>query len=147
MTDGERVGLVPSSLAKRGFKFTFEGISESCKTCKLRSACVDGLEMGRVYEVVEVNRKKKFPCPLHGEVVLATLRKAHILVALPSGLIEGVTMQYKGTECEDVLCKNYPYCKPDGIVPGDKIKIVREVGPLSGCPKVAGFKIYEVEVR
>ncbi len=147
MSDEERMGLVPSSLAKKGFKFTFEGISEPCRSCKLRSACVDGLEMGRVYEVLEVNRKKRFPCPLHGEVTLVTLRKAHILVALPSGLIEGATMQYKGTECEDISCRNYTYCKPEGIVPGDKIKIVREVGPLSGCPKVAGFKIYEVEVR
>ncbi len=147
MTDEERMSLVPSSLAKRGFKFVFEGIAGPCKGCRLRSACVDGLEVGRVYEVAELNPKKRFSCPLHGEVVLATLRKAHILVALPSGLIEGATTQYKGVECDDLACRNYQYCRPDGLLPGDKIRIVREVGPLSGCPKVAGFKIYEVEVK
>lgn len=143
----EIMSLVPPYFAKVGFKFTFEGIATACKNCRLRSACVDGLEMGRIYEVMEVNSKKRFSCPLHGEVVLAKLRRAHILIALPPGLIEGATLHYKPIDCEKIACMNFHYCKPEGVKPGDKIKIVREVGSLgSECPKVSGFKVYEVRV-
>ncbi len=148
MSNGEILSLVPSRLASKGFKFVFEGISEPCKRCKLRAACVDGLDEKRVYEVRDINWKKKFRCPLHGEVVLVTLRKAHLRLALPPGLIEGVITQYKPIECGDILCENLPYCHPDGIKPGDKIRIVKEIGRLEGgCDKVGGYKIYEVEVK
>ena len=148
MSASERMSLAPSSLASKGFKFIFEGITTVCRTCKLRAACVDGLEEGRLYEVINVNKKKRFECPLHGEVVLVSLRKSHLMVALPSGLIEGATTHYKPIECEDLLCRNFQYCRPDGIKPGDKIKVVRGVGPLNAsCSKVSGYKIYEVEVK
>ncbi len=148
MSNDEIVSLAPSRLASKGFKFIFEGVSETCRRCRLRSACVDGLEEKRVYEIVDINWKKKFSCPLHGEVVVVTLRKAHLTVALPPGLIEGVIIQYKPIECEDILCKNFPYCNPEGIKQGDKIKIIREIGPLrEGCDKVRDYRLYEVEVK
>ncbi len=148
MPNDEILSLAPSRLASKGFKFVFEGISESCKRCKLRAACVDGLDEKRVYEVTDINWKKKFKCPLHGEVVLVTLRKAHLRLALPPGLIEGVITQYKPIECENVLCKNFPYCHPNGIKLGDRIRIVKEIGRLEGgCDKVESYRIYEVEVK
>ncbi len=148
MSSDEIVSLVPSRLASKGFKFIFEGISEACRKCRLRAACVDGLEEGRVYEVVDINWKKKFGCPLHGEVVVVTLRKAHLTVALPTGLIEGVVIQYKPIECENILCRNFQYCNPDGIRQGDKIKVIREIGPIKdGCDRVLDYRLYEVEVR
>lgn len=147
MADEEIMSLVPPSFAKNKFKFIFESIASACKSCRLRSACVDGLEIGRAYEVVEVNSKKRFPCPLHGEVILAKLRRAHILILLPSGLIEGVTLHYKPVECEEVSCPDFQYCRPEGVKPGDKMKIIREIGPpTSKCPRVSDFKVYEVEV-
>jgi len=144
----ERRSLIPAELAFEGFRFIFEGITDTCKSCRLKSACVEGLEEGRAYEAIEIFSKKRFECPLHGKLVLATLRRANILVALPSGVIEGATIHYRPIECELVTCKNFQYCRPDGLKPGDKIKLVREVGPFKPlCGKTSGFKIYEVEVK
>lgn len=144
----ERKSLIPAELAFRGFRFIFEGITDICRSCRLKSACVDGLEEGRVYEVMEIFPKKKFECPLHGKLILVTLRRANIIVALPSGVIEGATIHYRPIECELVTCKNFQYCRPDGLKPGDKIRLVKEIGPFkSSCSKTSGFKIYEVEVK
>ncbi len=148
MSNDETISLVPSRLASKGFRFIFEGISEVCRRCKLRAACVDGLEEKRVYEVIDVNWKKKFSCPLHGEVVVVTLKKAHLIVALPPGLIEGVITQYKPIGCENILCKNFPYCSPEGIRQGDKIRVIRKIGPIEeGCDRVLDYRLYEVEIK
>ena len=148
MSEGERRGLAPSSLAKESFAFVFMGVSSQCRNCRLRPACVDGLDIGRVYEISEVFPKKRFNCPLHGEMVLVTLRRPALRVVLQSGLIEGTTITYKPISCDEVGCPYEALCKPEGILPGDKLRIIREVGRLPGsCVKASGMRIYEVEIR
>lgn len=144
--DEERMTLVPSCLAKKGFRFIPMGHSSNCSSCKYRSTCIDGMEIGRVYEVIEVNERKRFPCPVHGEVVLSSVRRARVEVAMTMSPIEGASISYKPIECSDLSCPNYWFCRPEGLKPGDKLVVIRELGEVE-CAKFSGVKLYEVEVK
>lgn len=142
----ERMTLVASGLAKKGFKFILMGQSSHCSNCKYKSTCVDGMELGRVYEVIEVNERKKFPCPVHGEVVLASIRLAKIEIATTIDSVEGAVITYKPLDCDRFDCPNHVLCSPEGLKPGDKLVVVREIGEVK-CSKFDKMRRYEVEIR
>ncbi|MEM0268347.1 MAG: UPF0179 family protein [Candidatus Korarchaeum sp.] len=145
--EAERMTLVPSRLASRGFRFIFIGPSSLCKDCKYRNTCVEGMEVGRLYEVVDVSERKRFQCPLHEEVSLASVRKASLEVAVPKSLVEGATILYKSVDCKSLSCENYRFCKPEGLKPGDKLSVLREKGVIRGCDTFQELRIYEVEIK
>ncbi len=145
--EAERMTLVPSRLASKGFRFVFIGSSSLCKECRYRNTCVEGMEVDRVYEVVEISERKRFQCPVHEEVLLASIRRASLEVAVPTSLIEGTTITYRPLDCGDVGCQNYPFCVPEGVKPGDRLSVVREKKVVEGCDRFQELRIYEVEVR
>ncbi|MDW8036392.1 MAG: UPF0179 family protein [Candidatus Korarchaeum sp.] len=61
--EAERMTLVPSRFALKGFRFVFIGPSILCKDCKYKNTCVEGMEVGRVYEIIEVSVRKRSQCP------------------------------------------------------------------------------------
>lgn len=145
--EAERMTLVPSKLARKGFRFVFIGPSSLCKDCKYRSTCVDGMELGRVYEVVDVNERKRFQCPVHEEVSLASVRRATIDLAIPISLIEGATFTYRPLECDRITCESFALCKPEGLKPGDRLTVLREKGVVRGCGALRELRVYEVEIK
>lgn len=143
----ERMTLVPSRLAYKGFKFIFIGPSSLCKDCKYRNTCVEGMEVGRVYEVVEVSERKRFHCSIHEEVSLASVRRAPLEVAIPASLVEGTTVLYKPSDCDRLSCENYSLCRPEGLKSGDRLSVLSEKGIVRGCDRFRELRLYEVEVR
>jgi len=147
-----RKTLVPTAIAVEGSAFLFKGPTETCQKCNLRAACVEGLEPGRVYSVLEVEPKKKFKCKLGVEMTLVSIERAHLIVALPSKkAVIGATIYYqKPKRCNNVLCPYYKECNPDGVYEGDRIRILREVGKVDGnkggCD-IKDVRLYEVEVK
>ncbi|MCC6028814.1 MAG: UPF0179 family protein [Candidatus Korarchaeum sp.] len=137
----ERKGLVPSNLAKEGFKFIFMGEAGACRGCKYRSVCVDGMEVGRLYVVKEVDERKRFQCPIHGELTLASITRANIEVALEAKMVEGASFVYRASCGEE--CEYRNYCKPEGVKEGDKLRVIREIGKIS-CKKFGELSVYEV---
>lgn len=142
-----RMTLVPSRLAYKGFKFIFIGPSSLCKDCRYRNTCVEGMEVGRVYEVIEVSERKRFQCSVHEEVSLASVRGAPLEVAIPTSLVEGTTVLYKPADCDRLSCENYSLCRPEGLKPGDKLSVMNEKRIVRGCDKFRELRVYEVEVR
>ncbi|MEM3506492.1 MAG: UPF0179 family protein, partial [Candidatus Bathyarchaeia archaeon] len=49
--------IINKAQARIGFKFIFEGASQSCLNCEYYSACVKNLEKGRLYVVSKVMDK------------------------------------------------------------------------------------------
>ncbi len=147
-----RKTLVPTVIASKGKAFLFKGPAEVCHRCNWRAACVEGLEPGRVYDIVEVEPRKKFNCKLGVEMTLVTIERAHLIVALPSKkAVIGATIYYqRPRKCDRILCPYYDKCNPDGIYEGDRIRILREVGKIEenkvDCD-INDMKLYEVEVR
>jgi uncharacterized protein (UPF0179 family) len=137
----ERMGLVPSNLAREGFKFIFMGEAEACRGCKYRSVCVDGMEVGRLYVVKGVNERKRFQCPIHGELTLASIARANIEIASGARMVEGASFIYRASCSEE--CEYQNYCRPEGVKEGDKLRVVRELGKIK-CKRLGELRIYEV---
>ncbi len=107
------------------------------------------MEPGRVYRVLTVDKRKRFSCRLGSEMVLATIEEAHLVVALPSKkAVVGATVYYRRpSNCDNVSCKYFRYCRPDGVYEGDRIKIIREVGKIEEDCNLGDVRLYEVELR
>jgi len=116
--------FLPQNMAKKGFRFVLFGKTELCGDCNLRKVCIENLEEGRSYEVDQV-RKKTFRCPVYGEMRVCRVKQVDkVLLAVPlSDAIEGVTIRYSGTDCQEITCPNFDLCNPVGLKVGDEIKI------------------------
>lgn len=130
------ITLVSTENARKGYKFVFEEYYDNrCKTCPLYNVCVGNLEPGRVYEIVNV-RRKKHKCQVYKtEVVVVEVKEAPIEALIRTSLaIEGVITTYAPIECNKVSCKYYELCKPTGLKGGDKCKILKVYGKVK-CDK------------
>ncbi len=112
--------LVGATQAKVGFKFIHYGFAESCLSCQLRKVCIENLEPGRIYEVVNV-REMEHPCALHENGVRAVeVVLSPVQTALESKqAIKGATLTYKQVDC-NLECSNVDLCKPTVLKSGDK---------------------------
>lgn len=127
------VTLLGYKQSREGFKFIFNGSSDLCPQCERRKVCLENLEEGRVYEVIEVH-KNKFPCAVHGEVCVVKVVESDIEAAVPVKMaIEGSVIAYNPQDCSDYECSNFHLCIPKGLVKGDKCKIMEVREPLK-CP-------------
>lgn len=122
----EYITLLPESMAKIGLKFVHEGASNLCLNCKLRRVCVEVLEEGRVYEVVNV-RGKKHKCRLVGGTVrVVEVVEAPIEAIVPSKFgVEGLIFTFNPIECLD--CELYKLCNPEGLKRGDKVRVEKVI--------------------
>lgn len=136
---GKILTLIGIKLAKKNQKFLFVGAAEECINCNpsLKTVCLDNLEKGRVYEIMEVRKNAVHPCPVHeGSVIVVEVQKATIQSALDNKLArEGATISFP-PECDEVSCVNYHFCKPVGIKSGEKYKVIKKLGNLpQNCKK------------
>jgi len=122
--------VVNSEIARRGYKFIFEKNNLQCTGCILKKICIDKLERGRVYEIVNVRDKEHFCKLLNGKVSIVEVKLASIELFIErKNAIEGVTIRYNPINCL-TPCANIMYCKPSGLFKDDKIKIEKILGPI-----------------
>ena len=120
------ITLVSSSIARKGYTFIHEGETpRECEKCRFRNTCIDNLEKGRRYTIVDV-RKIKHPCLLGGTVTVVDVSEPEIVLFLDSKLtFEGMSIVYQ-QECTG--CEIAEMCMPPGLKKGDKVQIVEILG-------------------
>lgn len=135
----EIVTMVGETQASKGFKFIASTPPGVCKGCRLFNVCMGRLVPGRVYEVVEVREKQHY-CQLYeGKVWVAKVMEAPIEVLIKTQFaVEGAILSFSKEECEENGCILKSYCRPEGIMKGEKVKIVKvleDVSEMAFCGK------------
>ncbi|PSN84518.1 hypothetical protein B9Q01_00475 [Candidatus Marsarchaeota G1 archaeon OSP_D] len=140
------ITLVPNNVAKIGYEFVFTKITGTeCESCKVRVVCLDNLSVGKKYVVKEV-KMIEHHCPLVGlnaKVVQVELAETQVSIE-KSRVIVGATISYSPINCNWKFCKNYTVCVDNGLLEGEKVKIIEKVSELD-CPR--GFKLARVLVK
>ncbi len=125
MTVQQTTTLCGATLAHRGQRFLAGDPARECPPCPLFGQCVSRLEVGRVYEVVEV-RPKSLPCPIHeGGVIPVVVAEAPVHASVEKRIaVDGLTISFQTPVCFEYDCPNYPNCFPLGMVSGDRVTIL-----------------------
>ncbi|MHA1238830.1 MAG: UPF0179 family protein [Candidatus Odinarchaeia archaeon] len=141
--------LIGEKQAKVGNKFILNSISDECVKCKLKQVCVDNLEKGRIYEIINV-RGDRHKCSLfEGDTVVVEVKLAPITALINSRIcFEGATITFNPVDCNNFQCKNRKYCNPVGLKKGDKCKIIKILNKEKGeiCPEKRGLKLVQLEL-
>ncbi|MEM2987286.1 MAG: UPF0179 family protein [Nitrososphaerota archaeon] len=132
------VGLLQ---AKIGHKFLFNEPTKECYYCDLSQVCIDNLEVGRVYKIVEV-LGKKHNCDIHeGGVIAVKVVESEIEVAINAEkAFEGAIINFQMNECNEINCKNYELCNPIGLKNNEKCKILKLSYFIENCLKNYNLK-------
>jgi len=106
-----------------------------CKNCDLYKVCVENLESGRVYRIVDLG-KKRLPCKLlQEEGLVVEVEESPIEVCLDRRLaIRDAIITFNPGSCGMSDCENYGKCIPVGLVAGDRCKVI-ESGSVVQCPE------------
>ncbi len=135
--------MIGEPQAKVGSEFYFLGSITECKDCRLKGACFN-LKPGSRYRVIEV-RSQKHACPECEEVVVVEVEKVPTPAAVPKkGAMEGATITYTESRCDEISCPNFGLCHPVGKKDGQKYTIAR-LGSDLECPigeKMVGADLY-----
>jgi uncharacterized protein (UPF0179 family) len=128
------VTLVGEKLAKPGKELVFCGMIKECKTCKLKSACLN-LEEGRRYKIRNV-RDSRHDCSIHeGGVRAVEIEKIPTSAAVGQrDAIEGAIVKFVPLNCKNLDCQFHKICHPLGLKDGMKGKIVGVAGQVE-CPR------------
>lgn len=138
--------LVPSTLARKGHRFTFNGPNKDieCAACPFQKLCF-GLAAGRTYEVVAL-REVQHPCELHDEGKVRVVEVAE--VDFPSTVervhLRGTAAAWAPIPCARPACKDWALCHPAGHAAGAKHAITGQLGRVE-CP--AGYDLEKVTLR
>ena len=150
MVDNEtketKITLIGSRLAKEGLEFIFNGEMPECKKCRLKNTCLS-LEPGRRYRVEKIRNNEIHECFLHDNGVMAIdVSRVPILATVESRkAIEGARIMYESPKCNQRDCKEYEVCHPEGLVAGDRCKIVDVVESLDSLCE-AGYSLKKVRL-
>lgn len=104
------------------------------------------LKIGRVYRIVKIY-DKLFPCEIYGNVKLAEVKPALILIAYPSSkVISSALMTYSQIPCDKSDCEYSSYCsRVRGLKEGDKFRIVKVIEEEIHCKKGYDLKLLRVQ--
>ncbi|MEM4462150.1 MAG: UPF0179 family protein [Candidatus Bathyarchaeia archaeon] len=128
--------------ANVGYTFRFIGIPTICNECMYRNVCFEKLKPGRLYRVVSVRSNRKFPCKLHGEVVLVELEEAPIETAIPARqAIRDAIITFRLEKCYDKTCPAFDLCHAEGLEDNAKYRVVEVYGDKIPC------RFYEFKSR
>ncbi|MEM3832805.1 MAG: UPF0179 family protein [Thermoprotei archaeon] len=121
------ITLVGPGMARIGEKFIFTGPVDECRNCKLFSACAGNsqLEVGRIYEILKI-RPMKHKCLISEDGVVAVeVAEATITLMIPAKYaVEGLIITFQPQPVSSEL-QPADLFKPEGLKPGDKIKIIK----------------------
>lgn len=129
MSPAQITALCGATLAQRGSRFLAGDPAKECFRCPLFGQCVGKIQSGRIYEVLEV-RSKSLACPIHeGGVVPVVLTEAPTMASIQKRLaVEGLTVGFQTPICFEYDCPNYLNCFPQGLVSGDRVRILEVDG-------------------
>lgn len=129
------ITLVGKAIAKEGSEFYYIGPAEECDGCKLRNVC-HNLEEGTRFRVTSVRGQEHACALLEDEPVVAVeVEKTTTPAILPKkGLLEGITITYSVSKCDEIGCPNYGLCHPVGKTEGSKYSVAR-MGNDVECPR------------
>ncbi len=112
-------------MAHVGERFVFNGPVNECYNCRLFLVCTGNpnLEVGRVYEILNV-RNLKHDCLISEDgVVTVEVSESQITLMIQAKYaIEGLVITYQPVQSEPQVAELF---RPEGLKPGDKIKIVK----------------------
>ena len=129
------ITLVGKAIAKEGSEFYYIGPAEECDGCKLRNVC-HNLEEGTRFRVTSVRGQEHACALLEDEPIVAVeVEKTTTPAILPKkGLLEGITITYSVSKCDEIGCPNYGLCHPVGKTEGSKYSVSR-MGKDVECPR------------
>lgn len=115
------ITLVSSAIARKGYTFIHEGETPpECRECKLKATCIENLEKGRRYTIIQT-RNITHPCALGGKVTVVDVSEPEIVLFIDTKIaFKGMSVTYHAG-CEG--CKVAEKCMPAGLVEGDKVQI------------------------
>ncbi|RLE78193.1 MAG: hypothetical protein DRJ44_00215 [Thermoprotei archaeon] len=144
MNSSKKITLIPLVQAKRGERFIAR-TSSRCKTCPNYGFCAQKLRNGFTYEVVRVRDVKHF-CPVaKSYMIVAEVRELPLKIAIPKKYaLEGVIVNFSKVQCNK-KCVNRAFCTPEGIKPGERIKILEVLSRSLRCP--LGYELVLVFVQ
>ncbi|MGC1121011.1 MAG: UPF0179 family protein [Candidatus Methanofastidiosia archaeon] len=120
------ITLVPSAIARKGYTFIHQGETpKECRKCRLKNTCIDNLEKGRRYTIVEAKRIQH-ACNMGGTVTVVEVSEPEIVLFIESKLaFKGMSVVYN-PECTG--CELGDVCMPVGLKKGDRIQILEILG-------------------
>jgi uncharacterized protein (UPF0179 family) len=131
------ITLIGKDLAEEGFVFIFYGPAEACENCRFKSSCIESLEEGRKYKIINV-RDTEQKCQLHegGIVKVVEVEKADIDALVDSKKVHlGASLSYDPLDC-NIDCIFHNLCFPEGLFSGDKCTFIKDLGKHEGaCAK------------
>lgn len=103
--------------------------------------CIDKLEIGRIYKIVEI-LGKKHKCNIHeGGVIAVKVVESEIEIAINAGkAFESAIINFQKNECDEINCKNYELCNPIGLKNNEKCKILKLSHSIENCLKNYNLK-------
>lgn len=126
------ITLLPPEQARVGYEFVHYGAAEECAGCELYKVCIENLEKGRKYRVVDL-REFEHPCRINEKVRVVEIEEADVLASLEKKeAFVGARINFAPLACERVMCRNWTYCSPEGLQSGERCEI-READKLE-CP-------------
>ncbi|MCE7741647.1 MAG: hypothetical protein GOP50_04250 [Candidatus Heimdallarchaeota archaeon] len=128
------ISLVPKGVAQKGYQFTHLGSTQTCQKCNLLSVCVNSLETGSTYEVIQV-REKEHPCLIDNSMmVVCELKQKNDKISVrQQKYLDNVVVTRETIDCVEILCENYDYCVSEKYSKTTKIKILKNLGKIN-CP-------------
>lgn len=132
------ITLLPLEQAKIGYEFVHYGAAEECAGCELFRVCIENLEKGRKYRVVDL-RGFEHPCKIAEKVRVIEVEECEVLASLEKKeAFVGAKMDFAPVDCTRVLCQNWIYCSPEGLQKSDRCEI-RDTGAEIACPRGKSF--------
>lgn len=117
------ITLLDSEHAKVGYEFVHYGEAEECKKCNLINVCIENLEKGRKYKVIDL-REYEHKCKIYEKVCVVEVEEPETLAAIDSRkAFIGARVLYSSIACSQIFCPNSKYCNPEGLKKGDKCEI------------------------
>jgi uncharacterized protein (UPF0179 family) len=134
------ITLIGKDLAKKDLVFLFNGAVKDCETCKFKSACVESLEKGRLYKILNVKENTQ-KCKVHDEnmVKVVDVEESEIITIVDSKKsFKGSSIVYNSPDC-DINCKNHKFCFAEGLKENDSGVIEDVLEKHINCPKGYSF--------
>ena len=119
------ITLVGKTLAKEGLIF-YSYRNTKCIGCKYYRVCMSNVSDGRKYKILKV-MDHTLPCKLHeeGEANVVEIEETDYEALISSKYaIQDAHIVYDPRLCRFYKCPNRKYCFVDGLVPGDKCKVI-----------------------
>ncbi len=141
------ITLIGSRLAKEGMEFIFEGESNECNKCKLKSTCLN-LEKGRKYKVLRIKTPSVHECFLHdgGVIAVEVVRSSVVAILDSRKAIKGAKISYEPPKCRDVPDDMYDLFFPEGLRTGDKCTIIEILDNIEDR-EICGSPLKKVELQ